>query len=251
VVKKEEGGIVFQERFQCDIILESEPLNRSINPVSKDKLTMSSLQSSGATRQSLISRALAQQGDAWSELIDLYGPLVAHWCRRFGCDSHATADSVQDVFTAVYRSLGRYEASERAGSFRAWLWTITANKLRDRLRAERHHHHARGGSSAMIGLHSIADPYNDDVALSDQDPTSTDELAGLMARAMEQVRSEFEPKTWDMFIRSVVDQLPTQVVAAQYGVTEAAVRKNRSRIMRRLRQQLGDAGDHSSRRMSP
>lgn len=212
---------------------------------------MSSLQSSGATRLSLISRARTHQADAWCELVDLYGPLVAHWCRRFGSDAHTTADCVQDVFTAVYKSLGRYEARDCAGSFRAWLWTITANKLRDRLRAERHHNQARGGSSALIGLQAIADPYNDDAGLSDQDPTSSDELRSLMARAMDQVRAEFEPRTWDIFIRSVVDQLSTQAVAEQYGITEAAVRKTRSRIMRRLRQQLGDAGDHSSRRMSP
>lgn len=212
---------------------------------------MSSLQSSGATRLSLISRARAHQSDAWCELVDLYGPLVAHWCRRFGCDAHATADSVQDVFTAVYKSLGRYEARDRGGSFRAWLWTITANKLRDRLRAERHHNRGCGGSSAMIGLQAIADPYNDDAGLSDQDPTSSDELRSLMGRAMQQVRAEFEPKTWDIFIRSMVDQLSTRAVAEQDGGSEAAVRKIRSRIMRWLRQQLGDAGDHSSRRMSP
>lgn len=211
---------------------------------------MSSLQSSGATRLSLISRALSHQSDAWGELVDLYGPLVAHWCHRFGCDAHTTADCVQDVFTAVYKSLDRYEAGERRGSFRAWLWTITANKLRDRLRAQRHYDRGRGGSSAMIGLQAIADPYGQD-GLPNEEPTSSDELKGLMARAMDQVRAEFEPKTWDIFIRSVVDQLSTQAVADQYGVTPATVRKSRSRIMRRLRQQLGDAGDHSSRRMSP
>jgi len=210
----------------------------------EDILTMSSSHLSSATRLSLISRAVARQTDAWTELVDLYGPLVAHWCRRFGCDTHATADCVQEVFTAVYKSLGRYQPGERAGSFRAWLWTITANKLRDRLRAERPHDRARGGSSAMMGLHAIADPNDAMAEIPDDEPTSSDELRGLMVRAMEQVRAEFEPKTWDIFIRSVVDQLSTQAVAQQYQITEATVRKIRSRIMRRLRKQLGDARDY-------
>lgn len=199
---------------------------------------MSSSQLTGATRLSLIARALARQDDAWSDLVDLYAPLIAHWCRRFGCDSHATADCVQEVFTSVYRSLGRYQSRDQAGSFRAWIWTITVNKLRDRHRTKRPDHRGRGGSSAMVNLHGIADPYDD---LPDDDPTSTIELRSLMVRAMEQVRTEFEPKTWDIFIRSVVDQLPTHMVAQQYEVTEATVRKTRSRIMRRLRYQLGDA----------
>jgi RNA polymerase sigma-70 factor, ECF subfamily len=210
----------------------------------EDILTMSSSHLSSVTRLSLISRAVARQTDAWTELVDLYGPLVAHWCRRFGCDTHATADCVQEVFTAVYISLGRYQPGERAGSFRAWLWTITANKLRDRLRAERPHDRARGGSSAMRGMHAIADPNDAMAEIPDEEPTSSDELRGLMVRAMEQVRAEFEPKTWDIFIRSVVDQLSTQAVAQQYQITEATVRKIRSRIMRRLRKQLGDARDY-------
>jgi len=204
---------------------------------------MSSSHLSSATRLSLISRAVARQADAWSELVDLYGPLVAHWCRRFGCDTHATADGVQEVFTAVYKSLGRYQPGERAGSFRAWLWTITANKLRDRLRAERPHDRARGGSSAMLGMQAIADPNDAMAEIPDDEPTSSDELRGLMRRAMEQVRAEFEPKTWDVFIRSAVDQLSTQAVAEQYEITEATVRKIRSRVMRRLRQQFGDVRD--------
>lgn len=63
------------------------------NLLEKDKSTMSSAELSGATRLSLISRALARQADAWCELVDLNGSLVAHWCHRFGCDAHATASS--------------------------------------------------------------------------------------------------------------------------------------------------------------
>ncbi|XZE55198.1 RNA polymerase sigma factor [Planctomycetaceae bacterium SH139] len=206
---------------------------------------------SGATRLSLISRARARQADAWCELIDLYGPLVAHWSRRCGFDSHASADCVQEVFAAVYKSLGSYQARCRAGSFRGWLWTITANKIRDRLRAQRPHDRARGGSSALLGLQSIVDPHDPqdseletpEPRVPESEPTSNDDLRSLMSRAMEQVRAEFEEKTWQIFIRSVVDQQSTQGVAEQFGVTPATVRKVRSRVMRRLRQQMGDIGD--------
>lgn len=53
-------------------------------------------------------------------------------------------------------------------------------------------------------------------------------------------RSEFEPRSWQAFWRSAVDGIPTAVVAEELGVTAAAVRQSRSRILRRLRQQLGD-----------
>ncbi len=65
-----------------------------------------------------------------------------------------------------------------------------------------------------------------------------------MARAMEQVRGEFETKTWSIFLRSVVDQVSTEIVAKEFNVQSATVRQVRSRILRRLREQLGDLDDH-------
>ena len=55
---------------------------------------------SDATRASLIFRAKGHDSQAWSELVDLYGPLIAHWCYRCGLDSGQAADVVQDVFVA-------------------------------------------------------------------------------------------------------------------------------------------------------
>ena len=73
-----------------------------------------------------------------------------------------------------------------------------------------------------------------------QNPTTVEQLDDLVHRAAEQVRSEFEPETWQAFWRSAIDGIPTAVVAKELGVTPAAIRQNRARIMRRLRQQLGD-----------
>jgi hypothetical protein len=51
----------------------------------------------------------------------------------------------------------------------------------------------------MTGLEAIVDPFDDIASIPDEKPTSSDELRGLMARAMEQVRNEFEQKSWDNF----------------------------------------------------
>ena len=67
------------------------------------------------------------------------------------------------------------------------------------------------------------------------------QLNELVHRSLDQVRSEFEATTWQSFWRTAIDGIPTAVVAEQLGLTPMAVRKNRSRVMRRLRQQMGDA----------
>lgn len=80
-------------------------------------------------------------------------------------------------------------------------------------------------------------------SIPDSEPTEDCQLSQLVARALQQVQAEFEPKTWEIFQRTVVDQLPTHLVAEQFKVTNATVRQVRSRVLRRLRQQLGDVVD--------
>lgn len=190
------------------------------------------------TRLSLLGRAQARDAAAWSELVRLYAPLIAHWCRRCGLDGHDTADVVQEVFAAVASSLGSYRPHGTGGAFRGWLWTITRNKVRDLWRKTSHQPQAAGGSTARQALSSLPD----ESSLPDAEPSDAAQLSQLVQRGLEQVRSEFESTSWQAFWRTAIDGIPTAVVAAQLGLTPAAVRQHRSRIMRRLREQLGDIG---------
>ncbi len=189
-----------------------------------------------STASTLLSRARKRQSQAWEELFELYSPLVAHWCARCGMDAHASADCVQEVFASVARSLDSYEAGRTSGAFRAWLWTITRNKIRDFVRRDRRQAMPSGGSSALVRLNEIPDLDH----VPTDEPSSNVELEQLIARGLEQVRAEFEPRTWEIFIRTVVDQIPTALVASEFNIQSASVRQIRSRVLRRLREQLGD-----------
>jgi RNA polymerase sigma-70 factor (ECF subfamily) len=190
---------------------------------------------SNATRASLISRVRCQESRAWDELVELYGPLIAHWCYRFELDSHSAADCIQDVFAAVSRALPTYDAKKSHGAFRSWLWTITRNKIYDQLRRNRLSSLPQGGTSAMKKLKEIPDLQD-----SDAEPSSAAELKSLVSRALDQIRCEFEPRSLEIFMRSVIDQVATDLVAVEFKIQSASVRQVRSRILRRLRQQLGD-----------
>ncbi len=80
----------------------------------------------------------------------------------------------------------------------------------------------------------------DPTSVPDDEPTGDLQLQQLTSRALSQVRSEFESRTWQAFWRSVVDGIATSEVAKELEMSEATVRQSRSRILRRLRQQLGD-----------
>lgn len=68
-----------------------------------------------------------------------------------------------------------------------------------------------------------------------------EELRQLHARAMEIIRAEFEQATWVAFREVVIEQRKPADVAAELGITLNAVYLAKSRILRRLREELGDA----------
>ena len=189
------------------------------------------------TRQSLLDRARMRDELAWTELVDLYSPLIMRWCQRSGIGPESTADCIQEVFSAVARSLDTYHAPGSNGAFRGWLWTITRNKLRDAGRRNVRQVNALGGSAGLNQLNEVAESLD---FLTDE-PSIAEDVHALTRRALIQIQSSFSAQSWQAFWRSVVDGIPTEVVAQELGLTSAAVRQIRSRIMRRLREQLGDA----------
>ena len=191
---------------------------------------------SDGTRTSLLSRARRHDPAAWGELVELYGPLVAHWCRRCDLDVHASADVIQDVFSAVSQALDRFQPANREGAFRAWLWTITRNKIRDWIRREQRHPAGGGGSTALRSIHA----FRDETSVPDDEPSDDRQINALVLRGLQQVRGEFADRTWRMFERNVIEGIDSAQVAQEFDVTSATVRKTRSRILRRLREHLGD-----------
>lgn len=192
--------------------------------------------SSNATRSTLLQHASQRDARGWREVVDLYGPLVAHWYRRCSLDVHFSADLVQDVFASVAISLDQLSPQRTSEFFRAWSWTITRDKLRDHFRRNVRSAAGSEGWTAMGLIQQIIDPFG----AADDEPTGDLQLQRRTSRALTQVQSEFESRTWQAFWRSVVDGIATSEVAKELDMSEATVRKSRSRILRRLRQQLRD-----------
>ena len=192
-------------------------------------------QSTG-TRMSLLELARTRDEQAWQSIVDLYSPMVLRWCERANISPESTADCIQEVFVAVARSLDTYRAPGTAGAFRGWLWTITQNKLRDLARRNARHAAAAGGSTAQGLLQQIPESFE----IPSDDPSDADEIQSLMWRAIKQIENSIEANTWQAFWRTTVDGIPTAVAARELSLSPASVRQARSRVLRRLRQQLGD-----------
>jgi RNA polymerase sigma-70 factor (ECF subfamily) len=191
---------------------------------------------SSATSRSLLARVQADEPEAWARLVNLYAPLVLHWCRRTGLQEQDTADVFQEVFQAVVVHVGRFRKEREGDTFRGWLRRITENKLRDHFRRRGREARGAGGSSAQERLAQLAEP---PPAEDDSAPDDDAERA-LFARALALIRGEFAERTWAAFWRTAVDGRPSKDVAADLSMSPGAVRVARSRVLHRLRRELGD-----------
>jgi RNA polymerase sigma-70 factor (ECF subfamily) len=163
---------------------------------------------------------------AWIQFVKLYTPLIYRWARRAGLPSQEASDLVQDVFVVLVEKMPEFEYN-RNKSFRAWLRTVTLNKWRDRCRRI-------GGQPILTGA---AEPIDNAVA----DPDWLDDAEyrqQLVTCAMDLLESEFQPTTWRAFHECAIAGRNARDVATELGLSINAVYLARSRVLRRIRQEL-------------
>jgi RNA polymerase sigma-70 factor (ECF subfamily) len=186
------------------------------------------------TSLSLLARARANDQDAWARLTSLYRPLVALWCRRAGCPAEEVEDVTQEVFVGAAAGLANFRRDRPGDSFRGWLRGITRNQVLLYFRRNHGRTLPVGGSVALARIQDLPD------ALTDCAEDEAVEMSQLYRRAVGQVRGEFEPQTWDIFWRVVIDGCSPTTLAEELRTTPAAVRQAKSRVLRRLKQEMGE-----------
>jgi RNA polymerase sigma-70 factor (ECF subfamily) len=65
-------------------------------------------------------------------------------------------------------------------------------------------------------------------------------LSALYHRLLGLLKAGFEDRTWQAFWRVAVDGRPAADVADELGMSAVAVRKAKSRVLHRLREEAGD-----------
>jgi RNA polymerase sigma-70 factor (ECF subfamily) len=182
----------------------------------------------------LLERLKARRPEAWQRLVDLYGPVVYRWCRWSGVPPGDVPEVVQEVFTAIATHIADFHRRRPGGSFTGWMRTITRNKVSDHFRRRQGHPQAQGGTDAQEAMLRIREPQAPCV----ENPPGAD--AAILPHALELVRAEFENRTWEAFWRAVIEgQLPAHI-AEDLGMSVQAVYKAKSRVLRRLRGELGE-----------
>jgi RNA polymerase sigma-70 factor (ECF subfamily) len=191
---------------------------------------------STATSRSLIDAVKADDALAWDRLVALYGPLVYGWCRRWDLPEQEIADIFQDVFQAVAGHIGEFRKDRASDTFRGWLRTIARNKVRDHYRRLGREPGGAGGTEAQLRFAQLPDFESPD----DDDSSGRNGDRGLFGRALEMIRAEFEERTWRAFWLTAVEDRSPADAGAELGMSPGAVRVAKSRVLHRLKEELGE-----------
>jgi RNA polymerase sigma-70 factor (ECF subfamily) len=116
------------------------------------------------------------------------------------------------------------------------LRTIAASKMNDHWRRHDKQAQSLGGSEARRWLSEVPAPASEDTLVAG----SVDEEAIVVRAALDALSVEFESRTWQAFWRVVVDGTSAVHVAEELGITCNAVYLAKSRVLRRLREELGE-----------
>lgn len=186
------------------------------------------------TRVTLLNRLKSgRDADAWREFFQLYGPVVYSFARNRGLQDADAADLMQEVLRSVARNADKMDYDPKKGTFRGWLYTVTRNKIYNFLTANKNRPKASGDPEVWERIDKVAD--------NDQGLDATWELEyqrQLAAKAMENVKSEFQKATWEAFWKTAVEGRPANEVGAELNMTAGAVYVAKSRVLARLREEV-------------
>jgi len=181
-----------------------------------------------STRTTLLSR-IRDSADqtAWREFESRYRELLVRFAQRRGLQRADAEDVVQVVFAGLAVSLPQFVYDPRRGRFRDYLFRCTRNALSNW--AQRPNRLDRSLDSDMKA--SAADEVCADPA--ETAAWEQEWVAQHYRLALDTVRQTFEPKSVEVFERSVAG-IKVDALTVEFAMSEQAVHKVRQRIRARM-----------------
>ena len=171
---------------------------------------------------------------AWDRFVSLYSPLLFAFARRAGMNESDAADVVQDVFLVLMAELPGFEYDAARKNFRGWLKTITVNKCRER---QRRRQPAISPGGDEIGLSAVVDDATVEAFWDGE------YRQHLVAQALRLMQSDFESQTWQAAWLALTTDRTAADIGQELGLAEASVWVAKSRVLRKLRQEMAEMWD--------
>ncbi len=186
------------------------------------------------TRASLVLRLRDREDhDAWADFVVDYGSMLYRFVRSRGLQDADAADLVQDVMRSVGTAIGRLDYAKEKGGFRAWLFTITRNKLSTYFE-KRKRIGPTANDTAQFELLSNKSSGSNEL---DQ-RWELEHQRQLAAEAMEKLKPTIDANTWSAFELTAIEGVSADDAGKRIGMSKGAVYVARSRVTAKLRSDI-------------
>lgn len=187
------------------------------------------------TPMDMINGAKAGDSEAWQKLARLYCPYIYIKCRKHKLSQHDAADVVQDVFVTLIKSLPQFRKEEPHHKFRGWLHKVIQTRLADHVTNALR----QTGNAESLPPSESDERLNSSGSQGDLLETTCGDRS-LFDHYVRIIETEFEPRTWQAFWKVVIDERSVADVSELLGLPKNTVRKYRSRVLKRLRDEFGE-----------
>ncbi len=188
------------------------------------------------TSLTLLAKVGANDADAWQRFVKLYGPLVYSWARNAKVQPADVLDIGQEVFRVVAKKISTFESGRKSGAgFRSWLWGITRLRILEHFRVSSVQEAGQGGTAAHERIQLLEQQQEEPKSINGN---TSQQL--VLQTAIEILRAESKPTTWQAFWRMAVDGQSAADVGQELGMAPRAVRQAKYRVTRKLRELIED-----------
>ena len=188
------------------------------------------------TRQSLLIRVRdPSDSNAWSEFVELYGPLVYQFGRKRGLQDADAADLTQIVFQAISGQIRRLDYDPQLGSFRGWLFGVVRNQFY-KLHSPQNKNRSLLGNSDTGSQDLLAEQ---PARHSNEERLWQEEYERrLFLYASAKVQECFEASSWKAFWQTAVEGRDAKTVAAELQMSMGAVYTAKCRVLERIKREV-------------
>ncbi len=177
----------------------------------------------------------SRDSQSWQEFVELYLPIVNRFCRQRGLRVDEAEEVTQNVFVNVVRAISGFQYDIQRGRFRSWLCTIACHEIL-RYRNKHQRQIMMPGDGLSEGQRQrTGDPL--DAAWCEAF------YAGLYDAAVQRVRPEFDPTTWQAFVLTWEQHVPAAEVAQTLGRNLNWVYKAKFRVIQSVQAVVAQLAD--------
>tara|TARA_R110002111_G_scaffold227346_2_gene288951 strand:+ start:86783 stop:87397 length:615 start_codon:yes stop_codon:yes gene_type:complete len=168
--------------------------------------------------------------EAWQEFVEIYGPLIYNYCRKFKLSDCDSEDVCQDVFRHISTSLHSFEYNQKLGRFRSWLGTVTYHEICRFLKNNKRFKNQSGADGLQEFIYEQP---------GEIDAVWTDEFCShIYTTALDNIRAKFDAKTWKAFELTWINDSPPQDAATELNTEITWIYKAKFLVQRRLKDEI-------------